>query len=76
MTEERPWTPAPEITVTLEPADRTFALPRPKTALQLLRKLEIRPGTALVIRAGELLTPDRQILTGDEIIVRIVTSSG
>lgn len=51
-------------------------MPRPKTVLQLLRKLDIRRGAALVIRDGGLLTPDREILPNDSIIVRIVTSSG
>ena len=70
----------PQVTVLLQPEGREFSLPRPKTALQLLRKLDIRLGTALVIRGNgrenELLTHDRQILPGDHITVRIVTSSG
>ena len=67
---------APEITVLLQPEGREFAMPRPKTVLQLLKKLDIRCGTALVIRDGGLLTQDRQILPGEHITVRIVTSSG
>ncbi len=66
----------PHITVLLQPEGREFALPRPKTVLQLLRKLEIRRGAALVIRNGGLLTEDRQVLPGDHITVRLVTSSG
>lgn len=66
----------PEITVCLQPQGKTFAMPRPKTVQQLLRKLDIRRGTALVIRDGGLLTDDREILPGDSITVRIVTSSG
>jgi len=66
----------PQITVLLQPEGREFALPRPKTVLQLLHKLDIRPGAALVIREGGLLTQDRQILPGDYITVRLVTSSG
>lgn len=65
-----------EITVLLQPEGREFALPRPKTVLQLLHRLDIRPGTALVIREGGLLTPDRAILPGERITVRLVTSSG
>ena len=64
------------VTVNLLPAGRVLILPRPKTALGLLQRLNIPPGTALVIRAGGLLTPDREILPNDEITVRIVTSSG
>lgn len=71
----REYTP-PSITVLLQPEGREFSLPRPKTVLQLLGKLDIRRGTALVIRDGGLLTEDRQILPGDHITVRIVTSSG
>ncbi len=73
--EESARTP-PSITVTLQPEETVLTLPRPKTALQLLRALHIRVGTALVIRDGGLLTPDQAILPGDSIIVRIVTSSG
>ena len=64
------------VTVNLLPAGRVLTLPRPKTALGLLRRLGIPSGAALVIRAGGLLTPDREILPGDEITVRIVASSG
>jgi len=67
---------APQTTVLLQPEGREFALPRPKTVLQLLRKLDIRPGTALVIREGGLLTQDQRVFPGDHITVRLVTSSG
>ena len=70
-----PYTPA-EITVILQPEEKRFAMPRPKTVLQLLHKLGIRPGAALVIRDQGLLTQDRHILPNDVITVRIVTSSG
>lgn len=76
MQEESFLKPPPEITVLLQPQNKEFTLPRPKTVQQLLRKLDIRRGTALVIRDGTLLTEDRQVLTGDHITVRIVTSSG
>ncbi len=66
----------PTIAVILQPQEKTLSLPRPKTVLQLLGKLGIRRGTALVIRDGELLTQDRAILKDDVITVRIVTSSG
>lgn len=68
--------PAPEVSVLLQPDNRQLTLPRPKTVQQLLRKLDIKRGTALVIRDGGLLTEDRAILPGDSITVRIVTSSG
>ena len=75
MDDNKKYTPA-TVTVTLQPGSTVFSMPRPKTALQLLRKLDIKPGSALVIRNQELLTPDREILPDDVIIVRVVTSSG
>ncbi len=64
------------ITVLLQPEEKTFTLPRPKTARQLLEALNLQEETALVARDGELLTPDRRIYTGDSVLVRKVTSSG
>ena len=75
MEEKKMYTPA-TVTVLLQPDNKTKTIPRPKTVLSLLKKLDIRMGTALVIREGGLLTQDREIFPGDEIIVRIVTSSG
>ena len=74
--EEKKTYPVPEITVHLEPDGETLTMKRPKTALQLLKKLEMGTTDALIIRRGELLTPDREILTNDEITVRTVTSRG
>lgn len=65
-----------EITVLLQPVGGEFPVPRPKTVLQLLKRLGIRPGSALVIREGGLLTPDRAIMPGEHITVRLVTSGG
>ena len=75
MEKEREWSPA-TITVRLQPQGKELTMPRPKTALQLLNKLGLRRGSALVIRDNGLLTPDREILPGDTLIVRVVTSSG
>ena len=72
---EKNWSP-PTITVLMQPEEKTMELPRPKTVLQLLGRLGIRRGSALVIREGGLLTPDREILPGDHITIRTVTSSG
>lgn len=68
--------PNPTITVTLEPVGGTRDIPRPKTVAQLCNRLGIRQGTALIIRNGELLTPDRHIETGDVITVASVVSQG
>lgn len=70
-----PFVPA-TITVLLEPECVTQAIPRPKTVTQLLNRLGLRQGEALVARNGELLTPDRRIETGDSILVRKVVSRG
>ena len=64
------------VTVLLQPEERRLILKRPKTARQLLEALGLMEETALVARAGELLTPDRRIWPGDELLVRVVTSAG
>ncbi len=66
----------PTISVHLQPEEKIFEMPRVKSAGQLLKKLDIRPATALVVRNGELLTPDRPINHGDHLLVRKVTSRG
>jgi len=68
--------PKATITVLLEPTGGTREIPRPKTVSQLLNRLAVRQGSALVIRDGELLTPDRRIEPGDTITVRSVVSRG
>lgn len=65
-----------QISVYLQPEERHLRIPRPKTARQLLAALQLEEETALVARNGQLLTPDRRIWPDDEILVRIVTSSG
>ena len=64
------------ITVHLEPKGNTVELHDLRTALGLLNRLKLRPTMALVIRDGQLLTPDRPLFHGDEITVRTVTSAG
>lgn len=65
-----------EITLLLQPEGKEVTVPRAKTVLQLMRRMDIRPCTALFIRDSGLLTPDREILPGDHITIRLVTSSG
>ena len=65
-----------QVTVLLQPEERRFSLPRPKTARQLLQALGLGEECALVARNGELLTPDRRIWPDDELLVRKVASSG
>ncbi len=64
------------IKVLLQPEEKVFEIPRPKTVRQLLEYLNLREETALVVRSNTLLTPDLRIYTNDEILVRKVTSSG
>jgi sulfur carrier protein len=64
------------ITVRLEPDCRELQFPKLRTVLQLLHKLGLGQGAVLIIRDGELLTPDRRLAPGDTIIVRRVTSRG
>lgn len=52
------------------------AVARPKTARQLLARLDLDEEEALVGRDGNLLTPDRRIWPGDRIWVRPVGSRG
>ncbi len=66
----------PTISVHLQPEEKIFEMPRVKSAGQLLKKLGFRPATALVVRDGELLTPDRPINHGDHVLVRGITSRG
>lgn len=70
------WEMPRPITVRLEPAGNIVVIPKAKSVLQVLKKLELRPTAALVIRGNELLTPDRSLAPGDELRIRVVMSSG
>ena len=64
------------VTVLVQPEEKYLSLPRPKTSRQLLAALGLAEETALVAREKQLLTPDRRIWPGDQVLVRKVTSSG
>jgi sulfur carrier protein len=64
------------ITVRIEPENRELTMDRPGTVTQLLHKVGRKPGRALVIRDGGLLTPDLNLRDGDHITVRDVGSRG
>jgi sulfur carrier protein len=64
------------IRVTIEPGGETLEFPRLNTVLQLLNKLGLGVNEALVARGGVLLTPDRRLAHGDEVLVRRVASRG
>lgn len=69
-------------TIIIEPEGKTLEGVKVNTVLQLLNRLKLRPGSALVIRRndpahkGELLTPDLPIQFTDTIVVRTVGSRG
>lgn len=65
-----------QVTVTLEPGNKVISMVRPRSVIQLLNRLNLKPGQVLVIRDGGLLTPDREIMPGDQITLRNVTSAG
>ncbi|NLV97763.1 MAG: MoaD/ThiS family protein [Desulfovibrionales bacterium] len=64
------------MTVSLEPENQTLVFDRLKTVLQLLNRIGRKPGRVLVIRDGQLLTPDLILAPGDKILVRDVGSKG
>ena len=64
------------ISVLVQPEEKHLSMPRPKTSRQLLAALGLAEETALVAREGQLLTPDRHIWPGDNLLVRKVASSG
>lgn len=64
------------VTVVLQPEEKQLTLHKVRTVRAVLAALNLRPGMALVVKNGELLTPDRAVRSGDTLLVRIVMSSG
>lgn len=64
------------ITIRLESENTELQFERLRTVLQMFHKIDRKPGRALVIRDGQLLTPDRHLQDGDLITVRDVGSRG
>lgn len=62
--------------VTLLPQNRTITFPKRMSVASLLKKLDLLPGTVMVIRDAGLLTDDEVIQLDDEIEVRSVISGG
>jgi len=58
------------------PRRETLELAGRRTVAQVLAELGIDPGTVLVIRGDELLTPDVVLGAEDEVEVRPVVSGG
>ncbi|MUM76321.1 hypothetical protein GKC30_01585 [Pseudodesulfovibrio sp. F-1] len=64
------------ITVRLEPDNDVVELHGTKTVLAVLNRLKLRSTMAIVVRDGQLLTPDRRLAPGQTLMVRKVTSAG
>ncbi len=64
------------ITVNLEPDGKVIELHKTRSVLSVLNKLKLRSTMAIVVRDGELLTPDRLLRKGETLMVRKVTSAG
>ncbi|MGE4292261.1 MAG: hypothetical protein AB7E32_08630 [Desulfovibrio sp.] len=64
------------ITVHIQPDNETLEFSSLNTVLQLLNRLNLRSTHALIIRDGKLLTADRKLHYGDEIVVKKVISAG
>ena len=62
--------------VCLNPQGRQIDIDGVSRVDQLLRRLDIIPGTVLVIRGANLLTEDARLEASDEIELRSVVSGG
>jgi sulfur carrier protein len=64
------------VKIKLRNPSREVELPGRKRVKDVLRELDILPGTVLVIRGADLLTADEVVGDGDELEVRPVMSGG
>jgi sulfur carrier protein len=64
------------VRVSLNPQGRQLDVDGVSRVDQLLQRLDILPGTVLVIRGDQLLTEDARLAAGDEIELRSVVSGG
>ncbi|WP_291321230.1 hypothetical protein [Desulfonatronospira sp.] len=62
--------------ILIEPDNKMVHIERSGNVINLLKKLELRPNQAIVIRENELLTPDRMLDEEDKIVVRKIASRG
>ena len=62
--------------VCLNPQGRQLDVEGVSRVDELLRRLDILPGTVLVIRGEQLLTEDARLAAGDELELRSVVSGG
>ena len=66
----------PDVKIRLRNPSREVELAGRKRVKDVLRELDILPGTVLVIRGADLLTADEMVGEGDELEVRPVMSGG
>jgi sulfur carrier protein len=66
----------PDVKIKLRNPNREVELLGRKRVRDVLRELDILPGTVLVIRGADLLTADEVVGDGDELEVRPVMSGG
>ena len=66
----------PEMQVTLLPQNRAMTFSKRMSVASLLNKLDVLPGTVMVICGAALLTDDEVIQVDDEIEIRSVISGG
>jgi sulfur carrier protein len=64
------------VRVCLNPQGRQLDVDGVSRVEDLLRRLDILPGTVLVIRGDQLLTDDARLDASDEIELRSVVSGG
>jgi len=64
------------VRVCLNPQGRQLDVDGVSRVQDLLRRLDILPGTVLVIRGDQLLTDDARLDASDEIELRSVVSGG
>jgi sulfur carrier protein len=64
------------VRVCLNPQGRQLEVDGVSRVDELLRRLDILPGTVLVIRGEQLLTEDARLSASDEIELRSVVSGG
>jgi len=64
------------VKIKLRNPSREVELAGRKRVKDILRELDILPGTVLVIRGSDLLTADEVVGDGDELEVRPVMSGG
>lgn len=64
------------VTARLRPPDRIIEVHDVRRVRDLLRALDVLPGTVLVIREGALLTGDDELHDGEQVEVRFAISGG